>query len=152
VEVNLFRRLANPGFPPLGLSETLNDLVPSIDTQRIVFSESFSEFSELRQDLNNPLRALFSEDLPKVSSFSGMSTALPENISILTFKPKDCCSSTKMVRLQNTGEATILVPNLTRIFGVSNITHSSLNFISTYEPTTSATIESHMIRGYLLTP
>lgn len=153
IELNLFRRLSNEGFPPLGLSETLDDLTPSVDTQRVIFSETFSEFSFYRADLNNPLRPLFSTEWPTTTNFKGLRSPLPSQVSVFSLKSRDCCSDRRMVRLQNHGSnSPLVVRNVAQLFKFSSkqATQCSLNFIDMYHQVTDAVVEPHMIRAFLL--
>ena len=78
-----------PGFPPLGLSQWLNDTVPVADSAMLLVDTPSGlnhTAPVLQKRLNNPVRLLFGEPSPQVPSFQPLSTDLPANVHLLTLR------------------------------------------------------------------
>lgn len=149
LELNMYRRLAVHGFPPLGMGEILNDTKLSVETQRIVFSESPTALSELRLDLNNPLRALFSTTRITVPVYQGI-PALPKHVSVLSLKSRDCCSNQVMLRLQNLEDTPVEVKDVPQIFNSTTVVQYSLTFNDKMNSVTDLELEPYIIKALYL--
>lgn len=134
LEVMMFRRLLNSGFPPLGMGQALNDTTPSRHTHLLAFapSNSWDEIARARVFMANVPQALHIEP-----SFTFPSTALPSYRSsiipiwplhILSFKARDAISPLVMMRVQNLSHQKDISLNISSLFHLQAATEYSMSF------------------------
>ncbi len=156
LEMMIFRRLLNSGFPPMGMGQALDDTAPSKQTHRLSFG---TDVVADRIFMSNAPTVLFPKTATSVRAYRA---SIPDSFPLHVLSLK-AVRSFVMLRLQNWDMTNDVSFNVNSIFGITNATEYGLSFGAPYQavqksrvlfnqgrtlPRNPGVVEAGLIRSY----